>query len=152
MSEPRGIASTLLAKPPCFSRGLLTSLILSRSPRDFYLGNKMDYNIIRNENVDDHHIFPQDYLNKHSINGSLRDCVLNRTLIDRKTNIRISNHAPSVYLAQVENDLGAAKYQALLDSHLLPSGIPSPIRQDDFASFLDWRQNAIWQEIQRVTS
>jgi len=53
------------------------------------------------EKIDDHHVFPQRYLAESmpDVSGTLRDCVLNRTLIDKKTNIRISKRPPSDYLS-----------------------------------------------------
>ena len=76
---------------------------------------------------------------------------MNRTLIDRKTNIRISARAPSDYMKDIRDALGVAKFQELLESHLLPADSDSPLWSDDFDSFLDWRQEAIWREIKEVT-
>ena len=45
----------------------------------------------------------------------------------------------------------AGKLDALLDSHLLPSGSDSPLWSDDFEAFLQWRQDALWKQIQQVT-
>lgn len=133
-------------------RGVI-ALLLNRNPLDFFQGNPMDENVIRNENVDDHHIFPQDYLKSKGVTETtLRDSVLNRTLIDRRTNIKISNRAPSLYLSEIETALGTTKYCDLLSSHLLPSGTSSPLLSDDFNGFLTLRQDSIWQVIQKVTS
>jgi hypothetical protein len=78
-------------------------------------------------------------------------CVLNRTLIDRKTNIRISDRAPGVYMRSIEQALGETKFDELLDSHLLPSNSESALWHNDFDAFLNWRQEALWQEIKSVT-
>ena len=48
--------------------------------------------------IDDHHIFPDAFLRRREIPAKLRETVLNRTLFDRKTNIRISDRAPSDYM------------------------------------------------------
>ena len=39
----------------------------------------------------------------------------------------------------------------VLATHALPVGEDSPLLTDDFVSFLEWRQERIWLEIQRVT-
>jgi hypothetical protein len=39
----------------------------------------------------------------------------------------------------------------LLQSHLLPSEPDSPLWRNDFDEFLAWRQERLWQDIQRVT-
>ena len=55
-----------------------------------------------------------------------RDCVLNRTLIDRTTNQMISDRAPSDYLAEIRNTPGFP-FDAVLASHGLPTGADSPL-------------------------
>jgi hypothetical protein len=126
-------------------------LVLRHGSRDFYSGAKLTGDLILEHRVDDHHMFPQAYLERQSIAARLRDCVLNRTLIDRKTNIRISDRAPADYLTEIRTALGSEKLQALLQSHLLPGGTDSPLWQSDFEAFLAWRQERLWQEIQTVT-
>ena len=60
--------------------------------------------VTSSSSLEDHHIFPKDYLRKNSalIESSLDgqvliDCVANRTLIPRLTNIKVSNKSPSMY-------------------------------------------------------
>lgn len=128
------------------------AIILSGGPRDFYNAYRLTSNLMVQHTVDDHHIFPQAYLTKQGMTDTkLRDCVLNRTLIDRQTNILIADHAPSLYLEGIKGALGAEKFQELLSSHRLPAGADSPLIHDDFEGFLSWRQETIWREIQRVT-
>ena len=59
-------------------------------------------------NLEDH-IFPQDYLKKNwsnvreALNSEIAiDCVVNRTLIPKLTNIRVSNKSPSKYLGEIK--------------------------------------------------
>jgi hypothetical protein len=42
-------------------------------------------------------------------------------------------------------------FDAVLESHCLPTGDDSPFWTDDYATFLAWRQDRLWQEIKRVT-
>lgn len=104
------------------------------------------------EGIDDHHIFPDDFLQKKKgiTSSRVRDCVLNRTLIDRTTNQMISNRAPSDYLAEMR-DTSGFPFDVVLSSHSLPVGEPSPLLNNDYDTFLAWRQGRVWQEIQRVT-
>jgi len=78
----------------------------------------------------------------------MRDCVLNRTLIDRTTNQMISNRAPSDYMAEIRKTPGFP-FDTVLASHSLPTGDDSPFWSDDYDAFLAWRQEHLWQEIQR---
>ena len=102
--------------------------------------------------IDDHHVFPDDYLRESKIESArLRDRVLNRTLIDRKTNIRISDRPPAEYMAEIREALGEDKFEALLASHLLPGGPDSPLWHNDFELLLEYRQDELWKRIQQVT-
>jgi hypothetical protein len=126
-------------------------LVLGHGPRDFHNGAKLTGDLIIEHGVDDHHVFPQAYLDRQGIVPRLRDCVLNRTLIDRTTNRRIADHAPADYMAQIRTSLGADTFQGLLWSHLLPGDQESPLWRNDFEEFLAWRQGVLWREIQQVT-
>ena len=107
--------------------------------------------LINDEGIDDHHVFPAKFLeNKGVTLTRTRDCVLNRTLIDRTTNQMISTRAPSQYLADIRNTAGFP-FEAVLASHCLPTGDHSPFWADDYETFLMWRQDRLWQDIRRVT-
>jgi hypothetical protein len=120
--------------------------------RDFHTQSIITGNLIDQEGIDDHHIFPASYLEKKKgiAESKRRDCVLNRTLIDRATNQIISDRAPSDYLAQIKNTQNFP-FETVLKSHCLPTGDDSPLLKDDFELFLTWRQMELWKEIQRVT-
>lgn len=147
--DPRALRDTTPRQRAVY-RGTI-ALVLSRSPRDFHNGAKLTGDLIIEHNVDDHHVFPNAHLGRAGVPNKLRDCVLNRTLIDRKTNIRISDHAPAEYLKDIEAAMGNTKLVQLLESHLLPAGSDSPLWRNDFEAFLDERQEALWGEIKSVT-
>lgn len=126
-------------------------LTLSGKPRDFYSGTLLSGKVIAEHQVDDHHIFPNAYLERRGVPARLRDCILNRTLIDRRTNVRISKRAPSDYMADIRRELGDEDFQVLLSSHLIPAGPDSPLWSDDFDVFLRSRGEALWQRVQEVT-
>jgi len=123
-----------------------------RRARDFHTQAVITGKLMAQEGIDDHHVFPADYLDKKSgaTSARVRDCVLNRTLIDRMTNEIISNRAPSSYLADIRKSKDFP-LDEILDSHCLPTGDTSSLWTDDFETFLSWRQDRIWREIQRVT-
>jgi hypothetical protein len=120
--------------------------------RDFHTQSVITGNLIEQEGIDDHHIFPAAYLeSKRGITqAKRRDCVLNRTLIDRTTNQMISDRAPSDYLADIKKTPNFP-FDSVLTSHCLPAGNGSPLLSDDFEAFLTWRQEKLWKEIQGVT-
>ena len=131
-------------------RGVIC-LILCGGARDFHTQAMITGKLMAEEGIDDHHVFPAAYL-KHRkvVPARRRDCVLNRTLIDRTTNQLISARAPSDYLAEIRDTPGFPSEQVLI-SHGLPAGAESPLLRDDYEAFLALRQEHLWQEIRRVT-
>lgn len=146
--DPRVLLDTTVRQRGLY-RGVIC-LLLRRDPRDFYNGAKITGDLIIEQHIDDHHVFPQAFLGS-AVPSRLRDCVLNRTLIDRKTNIRISNQSPAKYMKAIRKALGDGPFAALLESHLLPGGESSSLWANDFEAFLTWRQAAVWKEIQLAT-
>jgi len=102
-------------------RGVI-ALILRNGARDFHSGTRITARMMLEQKIDDHHVFPRGFLadERIEVEGVTSDSVLNRTLIDKETNIRIGKRAPSDYLSEVDKELGRAKFEALLNSHLLP--------------------------------
>lgn len=120
--------------------------------RDFHTQSVITGNLIEQEGIDDHHIFPAAYLEKvKGIKESKRrDCVLNRTLIDRTTNQMISDRAPSDYLNEIRKTPNFP-FESVLSSHLLPTDSNSPLISDNFEEFLAWREQEIWKQIKLLT-
>jgi len=113
------------------------ALILSQAPRDFHTGAPLTADLIDEKKIDDHHVFPRDYLRGIGRSSDV-DSVLNHVLIDRATNIRIGKNAPSKYLAEIRTTVGE-ELDAVLASHRLPPEPESPLAQDDYDAFLTWR-------------
>jgi len=126
-------------------------LILANGARDFHTQAVITGKLINDEGIDDHHVFPAKFLENMGVTSArMRDCVLNRTLIDRTTNQIISARAPSQYLAEIRNTPGFP-FEVVLASHCLPTGNNSPFWTDDYETFLMWRQDRLWQDIRRMT-
>lgn len=126
-------------------------LILGGGARDFHTQAVITAKLMASEGIDDHHVFPAAYLDKSKAAAArTRDCVLNRTLIDKTTNQMIKDRAPSKYLGDIQQTSGFP-FDEVLASHLLPTGKKSPFWSDDFDAFLTWREQKLWAEIQRVT-
>jgi len=127
-------------------------LVLANGARDFHTQAVITGKLINEEGIDDHHVFPAKFLEKKKgvSAARVRDCVLNRTLIDRTTNQMISDRAPSQYLADIRKTKDFP-FDAVLTSHCLPTGADSPFWNDDHEAFFTWRQTRLWQDICRVT-
>jgi hypothetical protein len=126
-------------------------LILGGGAKDFHTQSLITGKLMVEQGIDDHHIFPAAYLAKNGIGTArARDCVLNRTLIDRTTNQMINDRPPSDYLTEIRNTPGFP-FANVLASHTLPRENDSPLMHDQFEDFLEWRQKELWKAIQRVT-
>jgi hypothetical protein len=134
-------------------RGVM-ALILQNGAIDFHKRGAITAQLISDKKnpVDDHHIFARAYLDKLEKPASLRDCILNRTFIDRTTNRRLSKRAPSEYFGEIREKHGATETDELLRSHVLPEGGESPLLHDDFDGFLDWRESALKELIRERTA
>ncbi|MFN2421856.1 MAG: DUF262 domain-containing protein [Gemmatimonadota bacterium] len=130
-------------------RGVV-ALILRNGARDFHTGRKIDSAMMVMRQIDDHHVFSDGYLPK-DVPHTLRNCVLNRTLIDKATNIRIGKRSPSVYLSEIRDSIGSAELTNVLSSHLLPSSAENPLWRDDFEGFIEERQSLISARLEGVT-
>lgn len=133
-------------------RGVM-ALILQNDALDFHKRGKITAQLLADKKnpVDDHHIFPRAYLDNKGTPASLRDCILNRTFIDRITNRRLGKHAPSDYFSEIRAKQGGSETDETLKSHVLPQGAHSPLLDDDFEKFLDWREQALTDLIRRKT-
>lgn len=150
--DPRSLASATPRQRAVYRGAICLVLGSGTGARDFHTQSVITANLMADEGIDDHHIFPANYLasEKGITAPRVRDCVLNRTLIDRHTNQLISDRAPSDYMAEIRAT-PSFPFDSVLASHLLPTGPAAPIWSDNFESFLEWRQQRMWEEIKRVT-
>jgi hypothetical protein len=121
--------------------------------RDFHTGKPITRALIETEHIDDHHVFPDNFLKSQLgvTKRSDRDCILNRTLIDRTTNQVIQDKKPSEYLSAISHS-SMDELRSTLKSHLLPDTADSSLFTDDYWKFIDDRLALISAEIMRVTS
>ena len=89
---------------------------------------------------------------KEYINEKLkeRDCIINRTLIDRTTNQRIGKRPPYEYLKDIERDIGKDVLNKTIVTHLMADDIKS-LSKESFNGFMEHRLNIIRKNIQEVT-
>ena len=105
-------------------------------------------------NLEDHHIFPQDYLKKNwndvreALDSEIAiDCVVNRTLIPKLTNIKVSNKAPSKYLGEIKAK--NANIAIALRSHMLSDDLLRGDYDRNYEFFLIERAEAILGAVTR---
>jgi hypothetical protein len=107
-----------------------------------------------NSKVDDHHIFPQDYIRKTLADNEeyieLIDCVANRTLIPKITNIKIGKKSPSEYLRQIEAE--NPRLSESLNSHLISIDLITGLYDEFYIDFLEERSKKICDIIKSVVT
>lgn len=125
-------------------RGVM-ALVLQNGALDFHKRGRITSQLLADKKnpVDDHHIFPRAYLDERGVPALTRDCIVNRTFIDRITNRRLRKRAPSEYFNEIRTKHGEAETDQLLRSHALPYGPQSSLVADEFERFLIDREQAL---------
>jgi hypothetical protein len=98
--------------------------------------------------LEDHHIFPNDYLKKNwaTVHESLDsevaiDCVINRTLIPKLTNVKVSNKPPSKYLSEIKTK--NPNITTAMHSHMLTDDLLGGDYDKNYDYFLEERVETI---------
>jgi hypothetical protein len=132
----------------------MNALLMKEGAQDFRSGQKFDHTIFFGENVDIHHIFPQDWCKKQGIKPSDFDSIINKTPLSYRTNRIIGGVAPSDYLSKLETGnsstppIDGVKLDGFLKSHLID---PLLLRSDSFDKFMVDRQKKLLSLIERAT-
>lgn len=136
-------------KTSAIYRGVLNLVnFKSKGLLDWKNNNRLSFN----SRLEDHHIFPRDYLRKidDTADEKSTDCVLNRTLVPKITNIKIGSKKPSTYLQELRNN-GNAALAASLSSHQIPAELIDGDYDDLYKLFLEDRGRAILTILQEET-
>jgi len=94
---------------------------------------------------------PSGWLKKLDPPKPAENSILNRALIDYQTNKRISDKAPSVYLAEIRAAHADGKLQEILASHLIPYEGHGALGNDNLEAFLGARERLLLGAIASVT-
>ena len=127
---------------------------MKEGAQGFRSGQKFDPAVFFGENVDIHHIFPQDWCKKHRIKQNIFDSIINKTPLSYRTNRIIGGVAPSEYIAKLEKgtettpSIDSKRLDVYLKSHLID---PSLLRADRFDAFMEDRQTQLLLLIEQAT-
>jgi hypothetical protein len=131
----------------------VNALLMMDGARDFRSGQKFDHIVFFGENVDIHHIFPQEWCRKNGKKPNVFDSIINKTPLSWRTNRIIGGVAPSEYIAKLENGnettppIVRDKLNSYLTSHLIN---PSLLRENNFDAFMLDRQKQLLALIERA--
>lgn len=132
----------------------LNALLMKEGAQDFRSGQKFDHTVFFGENVDIHHIFPQDWCKKQDIKPAVYDSIINKTPLSYRTNRIIGGIAPSEYIAKLEKGdkqtpaIERERLDSYLSSHLIE---PAILRSDGFDAFMADRQKRLLGLIEQAT-
>lgn len=132
----------------------VNALLMKEGAQDFRSGQKFDHTVFFGENVDIHHIFPQDWCKKKKIKPAVFDSIINKTPLSYRTNRMIGGVAPSEYLAKLERGnessppITRRSLDGYLETHLVD---PALLRSDSFDAFLSDRQKRLLSLIEQAT-
>lgn len=132
----------------------LMCLVMSNGARDFHSNQSMTAALMRANEVDDHHLFPLAFLKESDRRNPKAefDNVLNRTLIDAKTNKSIGANSPAIYLAPIDEMQGRSQVDAILASHGIEGQTRDALRAAEYRSFLENRRAWFEARIAQATS
>ena len=127
----------------------LYALQMQSGGRDFRTGKPIDVHAYFDDNIDIHHLFPKKWCKDNRIESGAADSVVNKTVIDARTNKIIGGDAPSQYLARLEEREGIdpAELNAIVQSHGVD---PIAFRRDDFATFFNQRFEYLVTQIEEA--
>lgn len=131
----------------------VNALLMKEGAQDFRSGQKFDHTVFFGENVDIHHIFPQDWCKREGIKPAIYDSIINKTPLSFRTNRVIGGVAPSNYLANLEkgNEETPGIEQSRLDAYLRTHLInPTHLRNNFFEAFMEDRQNQLLRLIEQA--
>jgi len=132
----------------------VNALLMKEGAQDFRSGQKFDHTVFFGENVDIHHLFPQEWCKRQGIKPNVYDSIINKTPLSYRTNRIVGGIAPSEYLAKLEKgnvanpSIQREKLDAYLMSHLID---PTLLRSDRFEDFMADRQRRLLTLIERAT-
>lgn len=131
----------------------MNALLMKEGAQDFRSGQMFDHTVFFGENVDIHHIFPQDWCKTRGIKPAIFDSIINKTPLSYRTNRTIGGVAPSQYLAKLEQGSGSTPpiaretLSAHLRTHLID---PDLLYTDQFEEFMESRQKMLLALIERA--
>lgn len=118
------------------------ALLMAQGTVDWLMNQQFDKAHFLDMQVDIHHIFPKAWCIKNDIEAELRESIVNKTPLAKKTNIKLSGNAPSVYLKSLEAQVGIStgELDAIITAHQIDV---AALREDRFLDFFVSRRASL---------
>ena len=123
-------------------KGIYALLMAQDRPcRDWMHDRIIDFTSYEDLDVDIHHVFPKKWCMDNGIDPGLRESIINKTPLAKKTNIFLSGASPAVYVSKLEKKgLSPEQLDDLIASHVID---PGTLRAGDFDAYFTARRNAL---------
>ncbi len=131
----------------------MIALMLAQStPLDLINGQMIDIDksLAWSNDKEFHHFFPQAFLARNGISATKANVPANIILLTSKSNISISDSAPSEYLRRLIDSNGRDALLKRLESNLIPEAALDAALQDDFSEFVQIRSIHLHQMAERL--
>lgn len=125
------------------------ALLMRAGCEDFITGKATDVMTFFNDDIDIHHIFPQQWCKENDIPAAEYNAIINKTPLSKLSNIAVGGHVPSIYLKRIEekHQIQSERLDAILRTHLIE---PQHLRNDDFYTFYQSRQRVLEHLIEQA--
>ena len=98
-----------------------------------------------------HHFFPRDYLKGNDVSPRRANAIANIIMLTSRSNIQISNRAPSDYLGQLQGTIGRDQMVERLRKCLIPETAFDLAMADDYEGFLGARAEFLQAKATELT-
>jgi hypothetical protein len=131
---------------------LLGLMLAHRQPVDLINGQNIDVDrsLAWSNDKEYHHFFPQAYINRQDGLDSA-NVVANVILLTSKSNIEISDRAPSDYLRDLTEREGEEEVIRRLETNLVPEGALIAALMNDYQAFLTERSAYLHRQAEELT-
>jgi len=126
------------------------NLLVIQGARDWISGN-----VPQHDDLDDHHIVPQAWGNRH-LEGASVHTILNRTPLSAETNRHaIGDRLPNEYLPELISNSGETQVRAILESHFISPAaqeilLLDPFGPKEYEAFIAERQRTYLEAIENL--
>lgn len=131
---------------------MIALMLAQSSPIDLITGQVIDIDksLAWSNDKEFHHFFPQAFLSRRGLDASKANVPGNIILLTSRSNISISDSAPSAYLRQVIDANGRDALVQRLESNLIPAAALDAALKDDFEAFINIRSVYLHQIAERL--
>lgn len=127
----------------------ISALLMQIGSHDFINGDSIELTSFFDLAIDIHHIFPRAYCEKQKYDRYKWNSIVNKAPITARTNRILGGHAPSRYLASIEqhHEMTPKRLDEILRSHLIT---PQHLRGDDLDAFVRARARAMLDLVEKA--